>query len=374
MRLLSLVKKEILQLLRDKVLIFILLWAFTGMIYTAGSGISLEVKNFPTIIYDMSHSPESRELVSKFQKPYFKILAYVNTEKEITEWLDSGKASMAVVIPPDFKRNIDGQGAKIQVIIDGTMSMSATMAVSYVATITYKYAIKLLERKMRVTQKFFNDIPILDERTRVEFNQNTLTSWFMSLLELFNVTTMVSLLLTSAALVREKEYGTIEQLLVTPVRTWEIFFAKIFPTCLSVGAFSLISIFLMIKGVFKVPIRGSLFLFYPVMIFYVFTMSSLGIAIATVARNLAQSMMLMLVILTPMLMLSGAWTPPESMQPLMRYLSLASPMRYFIDFGYSVLFKGNGIVYVWKDIVGIIFMGILLFSFSIWWFGKKIAK
>jgi ABC-2 type transport system permease protein len=130
----------------------------------------------------------------------------------------------------------------------------------------------------------------------------------------------------------------------------------------------------MIKGVFKVPIRGSLFLFYPVMIFYVFTMSSLGIAIATVARNLAQSMMLMLVILTPMLMLSGAWTPPESMQTIMRYLSLISPMRYFIDFGYSVLFKGSGIKYVWDDVLGIVVIGIVLFTFSAYRFRKNFAK
>jgi len=130
----------------------------------------------------------------------------------------------------------------------------------------------------------------------------------------------------------------------------------------------------MIKGVFKVPIRGSLFLFYPVMIFYVFTMSSLGITIAIVARNLAQSMMLMLVILTPMLMLSGAWTPPESMHPIMRYLSLISPMRYFIDFGYSVLFKGNGIRYVWDDILGIVIIGEILFAFSAYRFRRSFVK
>ncbi len=110
------------------------------------------------------------------------------------------------------------------------------------------------------------------------------------------------------------------------------------------------------------------------MLFYAFTISSLGLAISTVARNLAQSMMLMLVILIPMLFLSGAWTPPESMQPLMRYLSLISPMRYFIDFGYSVLFKGNGIKYVWDDILGIMVLGGMLFSFSVYRFRKIFAK
>lgn len=374
MRLLALIKKEVTQLLRDRILIFILVWAFTGMIYIADRGVSLEVKNFPIIVYDISHSAESRELISRFQKPYFKILSYVNSEKEIVKWLDSGKASMAVIIPPDFKRKIDKSGSKIQVIIDGTMSMTATMAVSYVVKITSDYAIELLERKIEITDGFFNELPIIDERTRVEFNPNILTSWFMSLLELFNVITMVSLLITAAALVREKEYGTVEQLLVTPVRTWEIFIAKIIPTICAVGLLSFISIFLMIKSVFGVPIRGNLLLFYPVMLFYVFTMSSLGIAIATVARNLAQSMMLMLVILTPMLMLSGAWTPPESMKPFMKYLSMISPMRYFIDFGYGVLFKGNGIRYVWGDIVGINIVGAILFFFSVRRFRKSFAK
>ena len=175
-------------------------------------------------------------------------------------------------------------------------------------------------------------------------------------------------------MVREKEYGTLEQLLVSPARPGEIFMAKIIPTIFIVLSLSLLSIFLILKPVFGVPIRGSLMLFYSVAALYVFTMSSLGIAIATVARNLAQAMMIMLLILAPMLFLSGAWTPPEAMAPWMQWASLISPMRYFINFGYSVLFKGNGIVYVWRDISGIVLMGILLFGFSRWWFGRKIAK
>lgn len=374
MRIITLIKKEILHLIRDKALIFILLWAFTGAVYTSGSGFTMEVRNFPTIIYDMSKTRESRELASRFQKPYFKIISYIESEQELLQWLDSGKASMAVIIPPDFKRKMDKSSAKIQVIIDGTMSMSATVAVAYVSEITYDYAIEILERKMGTLNSFFKSLPVIEERTRVEFNPNTLSSWFMSMLEYFNMITMVSLLVTAAAMVREKEQGTIEQLLVTPVRTWEIFIAKIIPTIFAISLLSPISIYAILKGVFDVPLRGSILLFYPVMLFYTFTISSLGLAISTVARNLAQAMMLMLVILIPMLFLSGAWTPPESMQPLMRYLSLVSPMRYFIDFGYSVLFKGNGIKYVWQDILGIVLLGAILFSFSVYRFRKTFAK
>jgi len=374
MRLFTLIKKETLHLIRDKALIFILLWAFTGAVYTSGSGFTMEVRDFPIIIYDMSKTKESRELISRFQKPYFKIISYIESDRELLKWLDSGKASMAVVIPSDLKRKIDREGAKIQVIIDGTMSMSATVAVAYVSEISYDFSIEILERKMGVTGRFMKTLPLIDERTRIQFNPNTLTSWFMSMLEYFNMITMVSLLVTAAAMVREKEHGTIEQLLVTPVRIWEIFIAKIIPTVFAIALLSPISIYGILKGVFNVPLRGSILLFYPVMLFYAFTISSLGLVISTVARNLAQSMMLMLVILIPMLFLSGAWTPPESMHPIMQYLSLVSPMRYFIDFGYSVLFKGNGIKYVWQDIVGIIFLGAVLFSFSVYRFRKTFAK
>lgn len=374
MRLFTLIKKETLHLIRDKALLFILLWAFTGAVYTSGSGFSMEVRNFPTIVYDMSKSSYSRELVSRFQKPYFKIIAYVESDKELIDYLDSGRASMALVIPPDFKRKIEKGRAKIQVIIDGTMSMSATVAAAYVAEITYDYSIEILERRMGITGRFFNQLPVIEAKTRVEFNPNTLTSWFMSMLEYFNMITMVSLLVTAAAMVREREQGTIEQLLVTPVRTWEIFIAKIIPTILAIAILSPLSIYGILKGVFNVPLRGSLLLFYPVMLFYAFTMSSLGLAISTVAKNLAQTMMLMLVILIPMLFLSGAWTPPESMHPLMQYLSLISPMRYFIDFGFSVLFKGNGIKYVWHDILGILLIGAVLFSFSVYRFRKSFGK
>ena len=374
MRLFTLIKKETLHLIRDKALIFILLWAFTGAVYTAGGGFTMEVRDFPTVIYDMSKTSDSRELISRFQKPYFKIIAYIESDRELLQWLDSGKASMAVVIPPDFKRKINREGAKIQVIIDGTMSMSATVAVAYVSEITYDYAIEIIERKKGVSDRFLTNLPLIQERTRVEFNPNTLSSWFMSLLEYFNMITMVSLLVTAAAMVREKEQGTIEQLLVTPVRTWEIFIAKIIPTVIAIAILSPLTILGILKGVFNVPLRGSMLLFYPVMLFYAFTISALGLAISTVARNLAQSMMLMLVILIPMLFLSGAWTPPESMHPIMQYLSLISPMRYFIDFGYSVLFKGNGVKYVWHDIIGIVILGAFLFGFSVWRFRKSFAK
>jgi ABC-2 type transport system permease protein len=365
MRILFLLRKEFLQLLRDKILMIVLFYAFTVMIYTAGKGVVLQVQKFPTIIKDESKSPESRELISRFREPYFKILGFVESDKEILEKLDKGEASMAIIIPSDFKRKLDKGKAKIQVIIDGTISMTATMAISYVAEITRNYSLEGFD---------ISTLPGVEEKTRTKFNPNNLSSWFMSLLELFNMITMISLLITSAALIREKEHGTIEQLLVTPVKSWEVFFSKIIPTVIVIGTLSLISLFVMIKGVFKVPIRGSIILFLIGNILYIFTMASIGIAIATVVKNLSQAMMVIIAILVPMLMISGAWSPPEAMHPVVRYISLLSPMRYFLDFGYGVLLKGNSLKYVWKDILGIVLIGTIVLIFSALRFRKSFAK
>jgi ABC-2 type transport system permease protein len=371
----ALVRKEFAQISRDAALLFILVWAFTGAIYTTGRGRAMEITNVATVIYDLSQSKESRDLISHFQRPYFKVLAYLDRDDEVAVWLDSGRATIAVIVPPEFHRQVAaGEQGRLQVITDGAMAMPATIAIAYIAQISSAYSIEVLKNRTRPSGTVFANLPSVDERLRVEFNPNLLSTWFSSLLELFNQLTMVSLLLTAANMVREKEHGTLEQLMVSPARPVEIFLAKILPTLVIVLGLSLLSIMLVLKPVFAVPIRGSLVLFYSVAALYVFAMTSLGIAIAMVARNLSQAVMIMMLVLVPMIFLSGAWNPPEAMDPWLRWASLVSPMRYFIDFGYSVLFKGNGIEYVWRDVVGMLVLGGLLFGFSIWWFQRQISK
>lgn len=374
-RLSGLIRKEFVQIFRDRALVIILLWAFTAAIFTSGRGRAMEITNVPAVVYDLSRSPASREFLSHLQLPYFKIVAYLNRDQEIAPWLDSAKASIVVVIPPDFQRRVDGAGqAQVQVITDGALAMPATIAVAYIAEISSDYSISVLERRASAAGFSLSSLPSIDQRVRVQFNPNMLSSWFSSLLELFNMFTMVSLLLTAADLVREKEHGTLEQLLVSPARSIEIFLAKIIPTVVLVLGLSVLSFVLVLRPVFHVPIRGSLVLFYSVAALYVFAMTSMGIAIAVVARNLAQAMMIMLLILQPMIFLSGAWNPPEAMSRWMRWLSLISPLRYFIDFGYGVILKGNGLSFVAWDIVGIAVLGTALFGFSVWWFERSLSR
>jgi ABC-2 type transport system permease protein len=314
------------------------------------------------VVLDLSRGPESRELVSRFRAPSFKIVGYAASDAELVEWIDGGRASLAIVIPPDFERRAHEGGARFQVISDGSQSTSAIVAGAHIASLAGQYSAERLAARLGPGAR--GSVPQVDARIRVEYNPNLEETWFSGFLEVLNRVTMISMLLAAAAMVREREHGTLEHLLVSPLRPWELFAAKVVPVVVLVPLAALASVFGIVHGVFGSPIRGSVALFYGVSVVYVFAMASLGLAIAVLARNLGQAMLLLLLVLYPMMLLSGAFTPPESMQPVLRYASLASPMRHYVDFGYQVLFKGNGLAYVWPEVLAILGLGVVLFSVS----------
>jgi ABC-2 type transport system permease protein len=357
--------KEFRQLAGDLPILFILLWGFSGAVFIAGRAISMDINNYPVAVLDLSRSPESRELIARLREPWFKVVAHLQSDAELTDALDRGRTSLAVVIPPDFARRVRAGEGRFQVISDGTQSQMATLAGGYITQLAGDYSVELLEDQLGPADRLLANLPQVDARPRVEFNPNITSAWFSSLLEMLNMITMISMLLTAAAMVREKEQGTLEQLLVSPLRPAELFAAKIIPTVVVILLLSPLSLFGIVSGVFGTPLRGSVLFFYAVSVLYVVSVASLGIYIAMLARNLAQAMMMLFLILFPMLFLSGATTPPESMAPWMRYATLVSPMRYYIDFGYQVLFKGNGLAYVWHDILGMLVLGGLMFGFSV---------
>lgn len=372
-RLLGLIRKEFAQIGRDVPLVIILIWAFTAAIYSAGRGRATETADIATAVYDLSRSPASREFLSHLQRPYFKTVAHLEREADITAWLDTGKASIVVIVPPDFQRDVDaGRQAHIQVLTDGALAMPATVSIAYIAAISATYSVDLLERHAAAASTGAARRPGIDERLRVKFNANMLSAWFATLLELLNMCTMVALLMTASGLVREKERGTLEPLLVSPARPVEILMAKVVTTIGLVLVLSACSFLLVLEPVFHLPIRGSLVLFFSVTALYAFAMTSMGIAIALVARTIAQAIMIMILILQPMIFLSGAWNPPEAMSPWMQWLSLLSPLRYYIDFAFGVILKGNGLRFVAGDIAAIAILGTVLFGFSLLWFQRSL--
>ncbi|HTO13796.1 MAG TPA: ABC transporter permease [Candidatus Binatia bacterium] len=372
-RLRAMVRKEFSQLLRDVPMLLILAWAFTGAVYVNSQRMSSELQNYPVVVLDLAGSPSSRELVARFRAPYFKVVGYAAGDDELVRMLDTGAASLAIVVPPDFERRARDSTARLQVISDGSQSMIATIAGAHVASIANGYSVELLERRWAGAVGLRRTgIPQVETRTRVEYNPNLVNTWFSALLEVLNQTTMATMLLSAAAMVREREYGTIEHLLVSPLRPVELLAAKIAPVVTLVPLAALASVLVMVHGLFGTPIRGSLVLFYAVTVVHVFAMASLGLGIAVLARNLGQAIMMLLLILYPMQILSGAFTPPESQGAFMRTVGQLSPLRHYVDFGYQVLFKGNGLAYVWQDVAGILALGLALFTLSVRRFARLV--
>jgi ABC-2 type transport system permease protein len=370
-RLAALTRKEFSQLFRDVPMLLILLWAFTGAVYTGGHGMATEIHNYPLAVLDLSRSPASRELISRFRAPYFRVTAYATSDRELVGLLDTGRVSLGVVVPPDFERRAAGTGARFQVIVDGSQSMLATIAASHIAGIASDYAAEVLERRAGAGLAA-GRLPRVDARVRVEYNANLREEWFSALLEVLNQVTMMAMLLAAAAMVREREHGTLESLLVSPLRPAELFAAKVLPVVTLVPLAAVGSVLGIVHAVFQSPVRGSVALFYAVSVVYAFAMASLGLAIAVVARNLGQAVLLLLLVFYPMVLLSGAFTPPESMSAAMRLAGEISPVRHYVDFGYQVLFKGNGLFYVWPQLAWILALGVAVFTISVRRFSRVV--
>lgn len=362
-RLGALLRKEYLQFFRDRSLIYIVLYVFTIEIYMAGTGFNFEVRNYPTAIFDRDRTQWSLQLAEKFRLPYFRLTQEITTEAQMVDLLNRGVVSLVVVIPHGFARSLlEKNQASIQAVTDGTLSNTSLLALGYTHEIAQNFAQDLGQRLGRVNPREEHLQPQVAIKPRVLFNPNQKGEWFAGLIELFSVITLVAILLPAAAMVREKEYGTIEQLLVTPVRPVEIMSAKIISMASIVLTASLLSIFLIIFPVFNLPWRGSLLLFIAATNLYVFCATGFGMFIATVCRNLPQTILLVIMIIAPILFLSGSWTPIEAMPRPLAWLTYLSPLKHYLAIGYNILLKGAGFSALWPDFLNLNIIGFGLFG------------
>jgi len=364
--------KEFLQLARDYVLLVFIIYAFTADIYLAGSGVSLQLREAPVYFMDNDKSQVSREFLSRFMPPYFRIKGEAASSRESSNLLDNGKAMIVVDIPASFQKSIvSGDHADIQVQIDTTNSGLGFLASSYAQQITGKFGLEMALERIGMADSGHINAPMITDDHRVWFNPNQDDTWFMSISELLTIITLFSVLLPGAAMVREKERGTVEQLLVSPLSSFQIMFPKVLSMTTVILAGCVISMLFVIKGVFHVPLKGSLVLFFAITTLYVFTTAGLGLFISTIAKNLAQVGMMTVLIFVPMLFLSGAWTPPEAMPPWMRTVMYISPLHYYIDTGFGILLKGAGIRVLWKQILEMAMLGSFIFGMGMWRFRKQ---
>jgi ABC-2 type transport system permease protein len=359
--------KEFLQFSRDGALILFMVYAFTLDIYLAGSGVRLELSNAVMVVHDDDRSFASRELVSRFCPPSFEVKGEVNGNRDGIHLLDRGKAMMVLDIPPRFGESLlSGMPTAVQVQLDASNSVLGTFAGSYSTQIVSRFGLEAGLKRIGLDVSRLEGVPQVLEEHRVWFNPNQDNRWFMSIAELLNIITLFAILLPACAMVREKERGTVEQLLVTPLSPFQIMFPKILAMAVVILAGTGLSLFGVLKHCFGVPFKGSLYLYFAITLLYVFATAGLGLVISTIARNLGQAGMLTIITYGPMIFLSGAWTPPEAMPDFLRLLMLLSPLHYYIDASFGVLLKGADLTLLWDSVLGITILGGALFGLGLW--------
>ena len=363
-RLSAAIKKEFLQFLRDRMLMFLIVWTYTAEVVMCTMALSFEVKNLHLAVYDLDRTQLSQRLVERFTSTeYFSKAFYVSGLKEIDVVLDKGGADLALVIPAGFSDAV-GKGEKgdIQIILSGVNSNTANAARGYANAIieglSREAAIEALARKGVGTQA-----PEVEARVRIWYNPELKFRFFMIISMIVIASVMVGMIHPAATMVREKETGTIEQIMVTPLRRHEVILAKLLPT-VSIAMFSLFPsvIIAMMMGL---PIKGSVPLFFFASMVFLFTSMGMGVFVSTLSKNMQQALLISFFILFPIMFLSGTTVPIESMPAALQYLSLLSPVRYYMEIALGIFLKGVGIEVLWPKLLIIFLFGVIVFPLSL---------
>lgn len=360
--------KELWSLARDPMMLALIFVSFTLMIYTAATAVPESLHNAAIAVVDEDVSPLSARITSAFYPPHFTRPAMV-TSAEADAGMDAGRYTFVVNVPPNFQRDVlAGRPAEIPLNVDATRMSQAFTGSSYIQQIITDEINEFVKRYRKPTE-----LPV-DLAVRMRFNPNLTQAWFGSLMEIINNVTMLSIILTGAALIREREHGTIEHLLVMPVTPTEIMLAKVWSMGLVVLVSAALSLTFVVRGLLQVPVEGSVALFLAGVALHLFATTSMGIFMATLARSMPQFGMLLVLVLLPLQMLSGGTTPRESMPDFVQNIMLAAPTTHFVELGQAILFRGAGLGVVWQPFLALALIGSVLFAFSLTRFRKTLSQ
>ncbi len=357
--------KELYSLRYDLFLVFLIIYFFSFGVYEGAQSGNTDVKNASIAVVDEDRSILSRRIYDSLLDPYFKTPQLISID-EIDHAMDSGQYSFIIDIPPDFQKDlIAGHRPEIQINVDATAMSIAGRGATYIQNIIFDELGEFLDIK---DQKQSADIII-----RSRFNPNLEGSWFQSVMEIINNITILAIILTGAAVIREREHGTIEHLLVMPIRPFDIMISKIWANGLVVVVAVIISLFFIVQGLLKVPITGSIPLFIAGTVAFLFSVTALGIFLATIARSMPQFGLLAIPVFLVMMMLSGVYTPMDNMPAILRYIMYFSPSTHFVKFAQAVLFRDAGIEVVWLEFTLVVLIGLLFLMAALYRFRKNIT-
>ena len=360
--------KEFPQLARDRAVFAYIIFIFTFNIIIA-AGQSVELNNVKVIVSDADQSMISRELTYRFRAPYFEVADTSVHPDTALEWLDRGNATLFVDIPPDFSEILyrGDEAASVQMQVDTSIANVGFLATSYGSRIVAGLGAEFAAQRLAA----FGSLPRIDNQKRVRFNADINESWFSSISELLAVITVACIFLPSVAMVREKERGTVEQLLVSPLSSFQVMFSKVLAMMIVMLVGITVSLFVIMQPLYDVPARGSLALFFVLTALYAFATAGIGMLAATFARNTGQLGMLLMLIVFPTILLSGLWVQLESMPVWLSSLINITPLRYFVDIAYGILLRGAGLAILWDSVLKMAAIGVVLFSIALWRFRRQ---
>lgn len=359
--------KELRSLGSDLVMIFFVVYAFTGTIYVQATGTSSEVNNASIAFVDEDQSALSKELMNAFYPPRFQFPETISA-MDVETAMDEGRFMFVVVIPPLFEANLRaGRHPELQLNIDATAMQQAAIGAGYIRNIING---RINSFFARTDVSAPGPINLVIRRL---FNPNGETSWFASVVGIINQVTLLTVILTGAAVIREREHGTLEHLLVMPLTAFEIAMAKVWANSLVILVATGLSLLLVVQMVLQVPFAGSVLLWFSGVILYLFFATALGIFLGTISRSMAQFALLIILVVLVLQLLSGGSTPIESQPEWLQYATFFLPSRHFVSFSQKIIYRGGGIEAVWPQFLMVAAIGLGFFVYSLALFRKSIA-
>jgi ABC-2 type transport system permease protein len=359
--------KELIALWRDPVMIVLIAYSFTLMVYTAARALPETLHKAPIAIVDEDGSPLATRIASAFYPPYFLNPKMISLQ-EVDPGMDAGRFTFAIDIPPDFQRDVlAGRSPALQLNVDATRMSQAFTGYVDIQQILPAEVNEFVQRYRA------NLLPPVDLAMRVRFNPNLERPWFGAVVQLIDAVTMLSIILAGAALIREREHGTVEHLLVMPVTPAEIMLAKVWSAALVVLVATAFSLGVVVQWILQIPVQGPVWLFLTCAALHLFATTSMGIFMATIARSMPQFGLLVVLVLIPMQLLSGGVTPRESMPDLVQKVMLGAPTTHFVAASQGILYRGGGIEVVWPQMLAITAIAAVFFTIALMRFRKTIT-
>jgi ABC-2 type transport system permease protein len=357
MRLVALIIKEVRQILRDRQLLFLLVFPPTFQLLLYGFALSPDVKNLRIAIADLSVSPISRELISAVVENHvFDVTKVGSTPGAVSKAVAQGRVEAAMIVPPEFNRKIkEGLTADVQILLDGVDANTSGIAAGYLTQMIDTFNRSLLPKEP-TSANVLPDITFL-------YNPGLLSAWFFVPGVMGLVLNLAGSLVSTSTLIREKDSGTLEQLIMTPATAMEVLIAKILPLFFLLMGNVIIAL-MVGKFIFNVPFRGNPVLFFAVSSLYIFVAISIGITLASISANQIQALLTSFFINLPVIMLSGAVAPIQSMPKFFQYVALLNPLRYYIICIRSILLKGVGLDVIWPSVLMLAVFAVLLLTLS----------